>query len=254
MITLGLIKTRAVVIKSQDYKENDKIVWLFTEEFGKISVLVRGVKKKNSHFVSGATLFSYGNYLLFAGKGMYTMNEVMVIESFKNLMASLETLAYGSYVCELINMAIPDKEENKELFKLLVSTLYLIKNQVSDPELLSCAFLLKLLRITGYDLSLENCSICGEKIATSNNFSLNNYGGVCSKCSKERTKYISYSAYNIIKFLNSASLDKVCILNISKGDKSEISKMIQNLTVETYGKKPNSLDTLNYLKGVMDDE
>lgn len=248
MVTLGLIKTRAVVIKNQDYRENDKIVWLFTEEFGKISVLVRGVKRKNSHFVSGAALFSYGNYLLYSGKGMYTMNEVMVIESFNSLTTSLDALAYGSYICELINMAIPDKEENKELFKLLVSSLYLIKSQVSDLELLSCAFLLKLLKITGYDLSLDKCCICGKKISTSNYFSLNNYGGVCSECNNERAKYITYSAYNIIKFLNMASFDKVCILNVSNSDKDEISKMMQNLVVETYGKKPNSLDALNYFK------
>ena len=48
MIILLLSKCRAVVIKTQDFKENDKLVWLYTDSFGKISSIAKGAKRSKS--------------------------------------------------------------------------------------------------------------------------------------------------------------------------------------------------------------
>ena len=42
---MGTIKTRGIVIKTQDYKENDKLVWIFTEDLGKITAIAKGAEK-----------------------------------------------------------------------------------------------------------------------------------------------------------------------------------------------------------------
>ncbi|HBC96040.1 MAG TPA: DNA repair protein RecO, partial [Clostridium sp.] len=39
---LAVFKTRAVIIKIQDVRESDKLVWLFTEKLGKVSTVARG--------------------------------------------------------------------------------------------------------------------------------------------------------------------------------------------------------------------
>ena len=45
-----LFTTRAVVIKTQDFKENDKLVWFYTENMGKITAVVRGAKRVKANF------------------------------------------------------------------------------------------------------------------------------------------------------------------------------------------------------------
>lgn len=49
---MNIITTRGVVIKTQDYKENDKLVWLFTEKLGKISLIAKGARKNKSKLMS----------------------------------------------------------------------------------------------------------------------------------------------------------------------------------------------------------
>lgn len=46
---LAVFKTRAVIIKTQDVRESDKLVWLFTEKLGKVSTVARGQKKAEAH-------------------------------------------------------------------------------------------------------------------------------------------------------------------------------------------------------------
>ena len=41
---MALIKTKGLVIKEQPYKEQDKILTIFTEDEGKIQCMARGVR------------------------------------------------------------------------------------------------------------------------------------------------------------------------------------------------------------------
>jgi len=50
MINLSTFETKAVIIKTQDFKENDKLVWFYTEKLGKITAVVRGAKKVKASF------------------------------------------------------------------------------------------------------------------------------------------------------------------------------------------------------------
>lgn len=50
MIDLSVFETKAVIIKTQDFKENDKLVWFYTEKLGKITAVVRGAKRSKVNF------------------------------------------------------------------------------------------------------------------------------------------------------------------------------------------------------------
>ena len=65
MVKLSLFKCNAVVIKTQDYKENDKLVWLYTDELGKITAVARGAKRSKSKLLAITLPFCYGEYLVF---------------------------------------------------------------------------------------------------------------------------------------------------------------------------------------------
>jgi DNA repair protein RecO (recombination protein O) len=244
---LAIIKTRAVIIKTQDIKENDKIVWLFTEELGKISTIAKGAKRSKNKLFSTVLQFSYGEYVLYRGKNMYAINEGNLIDSFQDLLNDLNTLTYASYLCELIDIALNDEEKDKRLFIDLVSALYLMKNQAVDIETLSRAFELKILKATGYEINFENCAICGKKINTSDYLSIQYLGGICSECHKTNGIPIRYSTFNALKYISKISLEKVYRVNLSIEVKQELYKITSMIISQSYFRKPKSLDTLNNL-------
>ena len=105
------------MIKTQEFKESDKLVWLFTEDFGKITAIAKGARKNKSKYVSSTLPCSYGEFVLFKGKNLYTINEVTIIDSFQQLLRNLETITYASYFNELIDIAMENEDVNNELFK-----------------------------------------------------------------------------------------------------------------------------------------
>ena len=248
MINLSIFETKAVIIKAQDFKENDKLVWFYTEKLGKIAAVVRGAKKSKSKFLSLTLPLCYGEYMLYKGKNLYALQEGKIINSFQGLLNNLHKLTYSSYLCELIDIACADSEVNIELFKNLVTTLYLLNTDAIDYELLVRSFELKLLKYTGYNLTLDNCSVCRKKISSSNYISLSYYGGICDECTKEHGLFISKGAYNALRFLKSMNVDKLYRLNLSNEMKDEIEKITTFFICNNYARKPKSLDMLKFVK------
>ncbi len=245
---MTLIKTNGVIIKTQDYKENDKLVWMYTEKLGKITAIARGAKRNKSKLFAITLPLCYGDYMIFKGKNLSNLQEGKIISSFQGLMSNLDKLTYSSYLCELIDIALIEGESNKWLYKEFITTLYLLDTDAIDYELLIRSFELKLLKATGYGLILDHCVSCNKKINVSNYISLSNFGGVCEDCNKVQGIYISKGSYNALKFLTNTSSDKIFRLNLSKDIKKEIERVVTFIISSNYSKKPKSLEMLSYLK------
>lgn len=233
------------MIKTQDYRENDRLLWLFSEELGKISVIAKGARKSKSKLMSSTLPFCYGEYVLFKGKNLYTLNEAKIIDSFQEMLTDFEVLIYGSYFNELIDIAC-EEENYGTLFKDFVTSFYLIRNSVADLEILARTFELKLLKATGYGLNLSQCSICDKKLKSSNYLSFQYYGMVCDECEKVYGIHITASAYNILKFLNSVELEKLPRITVNNEAKNELSKILSSIINANYTRKPKSLSMLKH--------
>lgn len=71
---MNFTSTQAIVLRSVDWRENDRILTLLTPDRGRVDVLARGCRKAKSPLMSASQLFTLGEYALFKGKG----NELLV--------------------------------------------------------------------------------------------------------------------------------------------------------------------------------
>ena len=245
---MALVKTKGVIIKVQDYKENDKLLWMYTEELGKVTCIAKGAKRSKSQLLSVTLPLCFGEYLLFKGKNLYNLQEGKIINSFQGLLNNLEKLTYSSYLCELIDICVENDEVNSALFKEFMICLYLLSTDALDYELLVRAFELRLLEATGYNLELDRRCICKKKISVADYISLSHYGGVCDECNKEYGFFISKPSYNALRFLKNTSMDKVYRLNVNDEIKKQMERVITNIIANNYSKRPKSLEMLSYIK------
>ena len=63
-----MAKVQGLVIKEMRYKDNSKILTVFTRELGKITVMARGACNPKSKLISNTELFFYNRYQLYREK------------------------------------------------------------------------------------------------------------------------------------------------------------------------------------------
>ena len=117
------VTTEVIIIKRINFKDQDKIVTLYTKEFGKVAVIAKGIRKLESKRKSH---FELGNLLkidLIESHKFYIAAQTEIIETHPKLKLSLERVNALYYVLEVFDGLIPEKDDNALLFKFLNKTI-----------------------------------------------------------------------------------------------------------------------------------
>ena len=203
------ITVKGLVLKQTNYSEADKILTIFTDDLGIVTVIAKGARKIKSHQRGAASLFCYGEYVLYPGKNMYTMRGAKLINSFYSISESIEKLALASYLCEITAFFIPEEEPCEDVLSLVLNTLYILSEKDRNLLLIKAVFEFKFLSMIGYQIDVDSCINCGKNETVT--FSAQKGGMLCSDCSKHETicpascvkaiKYITlYDTKNIFSF------------------------------------------------------
>ena len=155
-------KFNALVLKSADYRENDKILTLLTPENGRITAVIKGVKKAGAKLKFAAQPFCFAEYVLAERGGRYTVTGASECESFYDLRTDVNRLYAASAATEAASALSFEGDECAEMFSELVKTLSAIC--VGSEAVALIKFLVFALRKSGYGLASENCIECGKQL------------------------------------------------------------------------------------------
>ncbi|WP_246940443.1 DNA repair protein RecO [Bacillus pinisoli] len=246
-----LQKVEGIVIRTNDYGETNKIVTVFTREFGKIGVMARGAKKPSSRLSSISQLFTYGYFLVQTGKGLGTLQQGESISSMKYIKSDIIATAYASYVVELTDKGVDEKTPNPYLFELLYQTLNYM-NEGLDLEILKMIYELKMLQVIGLYPHLSSCVSCGETEGAFS-FSISEGGFLCHHCSgKDRNRIqISPATVRLLRLFYTFDLKRLGNISVKDETKAELKTVISRFYDEYSGLMLKSkrfltqLDTFN---------
>jgi DNA repair protein RecO (recombination protein O) len=177
-------KAEGIVLRHQDYKEADRILTIFTRQFGKVTVVGRGVRKQNSRKGGHLDLMNHVQIQVATGKAFDVITQAEMMAGFDVVKQDLVLLGYGATMMEMVDKFTFDQEEHTQAFFLLVQALHLLELELS-PELILRIFEVKVPDSFGFRPELHFCTQCNAKIEYEDQFFQNLSGGViCPKCGR----------------------------------------------------------------------
>lgn len=220
-----------VIIRTQNYGETHKIVTIFTRERGKIAVIARGAKKPKSRMAAITQPFVKGNFLIQQGKGLGSLQQGEVIQSFRQIREDIIKTAYGAYIAELTIKLIEDKEPDHFLYLQFIAALTAISED-KDPDIITIIYELKTYYKAGFAPVLHHCVNCQrpEQLFC---FSLTDGGMLCSKCNG-RDPYQQVLGLNRIQTHLLQTLAQVDLGNIANISVKEENKRAIKNVLEAY--------------------
>ena len=154
------VKTEAIVLGAIDYKDNDKLLTLFSPTLGKLTAGIRGVKKPNSKLNFAAQPFCFAEYVLAEKGGRYTVVSAYLHESFFSLRADIDRFYAACAAAELCKKLSFENERYEGLFIGFAECLKSLSLSEEDPVEALLAFLQLALRETGYPIDLSYLEEC----------------------------------------------------------------------------------------------
>ncbi|HOJ78822.1 MAG TPA: DNA repair protein RecO [Bacillota bacterium] len=207
---MAYYRTRSIVLKSRNLGEADRVLVIFSEDYGKFEAVVKGARRPRSRFIGNTLPFNLINGLFFPGKNMYQLSQAELIHSFSVLREDLTKLAYASNWAELVNELVPEREEVSELFRFLLAA-FITLEQTQQPLIVHLAFLIRLLNYLGYNPELDCCLGCNATSSDHWYFSVAAGGIVCPNCCGQyRDQHvIPVAEIDFLKYLLTTDLRKL---------------------------------------------
>ena len=151
-----LYKTQGIIIKRANLNEFDRFLTVYTEDFGKILVRAKSVRKSQSKLKGHLELFLHSYLLLAPGKNLDIITGAETIERFSGLHQQLPCLATAYYLAEIIDKTMAGPEKDVHIWQLVLSSFQKLDQEEPNIKTIISDFEKNLLRFLGYGESRLN--------------------------------------------------------------------------------------------------
>jgi DNA repair protein RecO (recombination protein O) len=248
-------KSNAILIRSLDYGESDRIVTFFTDEFGKIKGIAKGARRSKKRFVNA---FENGSRsrIIFSRKsseGLALIEACDVDHHYPRIRMDLEKTLTAAYFTELVDQFTLEGKRNEGLFSLLADTLNLLETGGVSEGIVRI-FELRFLKLMGYEPVLEHCVKCKVPLEQMTRIFFDpSAGGIrCMSCNSHirETYPMAVGTVKLLLLGKGVDIERISRLTFSMRDREESRKALASFIRHLLGKELKSLNVLNEIKQI----
>lgn len=148
-----IIKTRGIVLHHIKYSETSVIVTVFTENYGRQSFLIKGVRSKKSKIKANILqpLFLLDMEIYYkTNRDLQSVKEIQNAFIFNSIPYDLRKSSIAIFIAEILYKTIREQEANKELFDFLYHTIQYLDIKDKGISNFHIYFLIQLTRYLGF--------------------------------------------------------------------------------------------------------
>jgi DNA repair protein RecO (recombination protein O) len=186
--------TEAYLIKQIDLPEVDRLGVFYTKNFGKQTILLKGIKKQTSKLQY--RLYDWGKSEIEFIVGRHTSRLIAIkdLDSYSDLYLDLTSTALMGVVFELLDQLTDENHTDIQVFECIEKYIELVKENSNKYQILIGWLLTRLLYILGYGINLAHCVVTGSTRSKDFGISIRAGGLVVSELKNEFEDYISVNS------------------------------------------------------------
>lgn len=234
---MALFETEALILRSYNLAEADKIVVCLSRSAGLIRGVAKGCRKLKNRFGAALEPFTLINLTYYEKEHqeLVSFRQVEILKSRFNLSSNASILTGFSYMGDLLIDFSPPHQANDNLFRMALACFEAASETPDDLEAVLRYFEVWLLKLEGFLPDLSNCAGCqkafgmDEAVYLGPDLSLR-----CVECSQSRGNAISKRLRTHLR-----STEKLSPAKFAEGARevsSETKKEMAELTFQILGR------------------
>jgi len=229
-----IAQTEAIVLKSFDFRETSRIVTFFTQNYGKVKGILKGIRKDSKKFGSSVDKFSLNDIVFYHHRNsdLHLVSQCDLKNYFFPIRQDLKRTLAASYILELVDAIMPVEEPNEDVYRMMLEYFASLESE-QDISKLVHIFQIKILLLSGFRPHLDSCMRCQKRVAGKAGFSAQLGGLVCKDCAGGDADLMPISQGTVASILHVEKSNwSACLrLGISAPIKKELKHILNNFLV-----------------------
>lgn len=242
------LTTNGLVIWETKTGDTDRIITLLTPE-GCVTAFAKGSRRPGGRLTSATAMFTYGQFELFKGRNMYTVDSAAAEHQFVALAADVRSMSLATYLCELLRRLSPIEEDGSDFLSLAMTSLYYL-NSGKNPQIIKPAFELKLMSLAGYMPRTDCCRECSSPAGSALYFDPVQGDWLCESCALSLGQRLNCSGAVMaaMKYITEADAKKVFSFSLPEKQMENLVKTAEAFVEHQLEERPSTLDFYNLIK------
>jgi DNA repair protein RecO (recombination protein O) len=198
---MALLETEALILRTYNLAEADKIVVCLGRSSGLIRGVAKGCRKLRNRFGASLEPFTVVNLTYYEkeNRELVSFRQTEILKSNFNVSADADVLASLAYMGDLLIDFSPPHQVNELLFRMAIACVDAMTQQSQDLPSVVRYFEVWLLKIEGFLPDLRSCAECERSFLDEPVYLGNDLALRCRECSKGRGAVISKSLHAYLR-------------------------------------------------------
>ncbi len=240
-------KSEAIILRTQNLGEQDKLVVFFSREKGLLKGVAKGARKFNNRFGSSLEPFSIVRILYYEKEkhDLVTISNCDLQESAFELFEDMKIACALAYVAELVEKFSPYREKEEILYRLIVSLLRALK-EGRRVDYLIHYFEFWFLKINGILPEWSICHKCRQPLLHQAQLNPRRDGFLCPRCAEEKKLSLNQSQLKALDWIRKNSPSAVPEINLSSEEWRQIGRIFQAIILYHMEETPKTLNFIDF--------
>jgi DNA repair protein RecO (recombination protein O) len=163
---MGLVNTDAIVLRTYNLAEADRIAVCLTRSAGLVRAVAKGARRMKSRFGASLEPFTLIRLAFYEreNRELVSISNTEILKSHFDLAARLEVSEILAYMGELVGDFAPPHEANEKLFRMVAACIEALEAAPESARLVLRYFEVWLLRLAGLFPDVRSCAECGVRL------------------------------------------------------------------------------------------
>jgi len=187
---MGIHTADAIVLRRHPFRETSVVVSCLTDRYGKLKGLVKGLRMHPNRHRSAMEPMTVNRIVFYDThtSQLHLISQCELLAPLSGLQRDLPTAQAAALCLELVETVVPLEEPQPAIYHLLKDTLERFALQGGDRPAIRAHFILRFLRLAGFQPQLDECTGCSGAVHTSGYWSARQGGLLCPQCLHEDPK------------------------------------------------------------------
>ena len=243
---MALVNTDAIVLRTYNLAEADRIAVCLTRSAGLVRAVAKGARRMKSRFGAALEPFTLIRLAFYEkeNRDLVSISNAEILKSHFNLASEPEASEVLAYMGELVAEFAPPHEANEKLFRMVAACVEALETSRGSSRLVLRYFEVWLLRLAGLFPDVRSCTECGAGLNEDNTACLDvEVNPHCQRCSRgPATRLLPETQRSVMATQRLSPVDFASSFKgFSDQSEAQLAELTHRLIVRALDRRPRTL-------------
>ena len=150
------LRGKGIIIAKKDIEEADRYITIFMEDYGKVSTVIKGIRKSKKRDKTAVDILSLTDFQFYKKNDSLVISNFSTVKDYIGIKSDIDKINIAFYIFSILNQILVENGRNRKIYEVLEKILdYLnISSDERKNYLLILFFLNTIIKEEG--ISIEN--------------------------------------------------------------------------------------------------